>query len=171
MTTTYCKDADVSENLSNVTLPADLVVDNFRKEAYNHINARLRSIYVVPIDSTDEIDQAILQSIEAKRAAGRILIAVATLHEMENISEYGKALMLEARIELDNLKKESVVLSLSAERDTDDSDEIIDGPRITGQAPDKEQTFGRPFSGIENDNVEGKVDSEKYNSLEDNKVL
>lgn len=168
---TYSKDGDVSENLANVTMPSDLVIENFRTEAYNHINARLRNIYVVPVVSDDATDQAILQSIEAKRAAGRMLLAVATLHEVENVSEYGKLLVAEANKEIDELKKEEVVLSSSATRDTDDSDEAIDVPIIQGGAADDYSTFDRPMSGIENDAVEGKVDAEKYDELEDVKTV
>jgi len=171
MTTTYSRDGDVSENLSNVTMPVDMVIDNFRVEAYNHINAGLRSLYTVPVTSTDAIDVSILRSVEAKRTAGRILMAVATIHEVENVSEYAKELLSEAKIELDALRNEEITLSSEAERDTDDSDEVIDPPRILGQAPDAEQTFGRPMSGIENDAIEGVVDSKPYNSQEDNKSV
>lgn len=171
MATTYAKDGDVSENLSNITMPADMVIDNFRVEAYNHINARLRKIYIVPVVSADATDVAVLKSIEAKRAAGRILIAVTTLHEVENVSEYGKVLITEAKNELKELEQEMVVLSSEAVRDTDDSDEAIDSPTITGNAADDYATFDRPMSGIENDAIDGKIDSEKYNSLEDNKTI
>ena len=171
MTTTYSIDNDVSENLSYITVPSGIVVDSFRVEAYNHINSRIRKIYTVPVDSADITDIAILKSIESKRSAGRILLAVATVHEVENVSEYGKLLINEAKNEIKDLEDEKVVLSIDAERDTDDSDEVIDPPIITGSAADDYPTFDRPMSGIENDAIEGKVDSEKYNELEDNKRI
>ena len=167
----YCKDNDITEKFSNVTLPQTIVVANYRNAAYNRINARLRRIYIVPIVSTDAIDQAILQSIEANIAAGRVLLAVATLHEVENVHEYGKLLISQGEKELKELEEETVVLSSGAARDTDDSDEGIESARILGGAADDYPTFDRPMSGIENDALEGKVDSEKYNELEDTKTV
>ena len=171
MTSTYSTDSVVNELLSGVNLPSGVVVDNFRVEAYNNINASLRKIYIVPIESTDTTDVAILKSIESKRSAGRVLMAVATLHEMENLSEYGQFLLEESEKELDKLRKEDLILSIEATRDTDDSDEVIDPPVLSGNAPDEYSTFGRPMSGIENDAIDGVIDSEEYNSLEDNKTL
>jgi len=171
MTTTYCIDADVNENLSNITIPSGLVVDNFRVEAYNHINSKIRKLYVIPVESDDDTDNAILKSIESKRSAGRLLMAVATIHEVEDISEYAKTLLIEAKNEIKEIIDEIIVFSSSAERDTDDSDEAIDPPEILGQTPDKYGTFDRPMSGVENDAIEGSVDAEKYNSLEDNKAI
>ena len=110
MTTTYSIDNDVSENLSYITVPSGIVVDSFRVEAYNHINSRIRKIYTVPVDSADITDIAILKSIESKRSAGRILLAVATVHEVENVSEYGKLLINEAKNEIKDL--EAILIAL-----------------------------------------------------------
>lgn len=171
MTTTYSKDGDVSEKLANIKISSDIVIDNFRKSAYNRINARLRKLYVVPVVSTDDIDIAILKSIEANITAGRILIAVATLHEVENVSEYGKLLIQQGESELKDLTEEIIVLSTSAERDADDSDEAVNPPLILGSSADEYSTFDRPMSGIENDAIEGKVDAEEYSELYDIKTL
>lgn len=161
----------MTEKLSQVTIPADMVVDNFRSNAYNRINAKIRAIYTVPVASSDATDMAILKDIEANLAAGRLLLAVATLHEMENVSEYGKLLIEQGEKELKELAEEIVVLSSGAARDADDSDEAVDPPQILGQSPDEEATFARPMSGVENDMIEGKVDAEAYNELEDNRTI
>jgi len=171
MTTTYSIDGDVNENIASITVPSGLVIDNFRVEAFNNINSRIRKLYIVPIDSTDTTDQAILKSIESKRAAGRLLMSVATIHEVENISEYAKMLLLESNNEIKSITDEVVTFSTEVERDTDDSDEAINPPILQGKVPDSYSTFGRPMSGIENDAIKGVVDSEVYNSLEDNKTL
>ena len=168
---TYSVDGDVSEKLANVKISSDIVIANFRTASYNRINARLRKLYTVPVVSTDAIDVAILKSIEAYLTAGRVLVAVSTLHEMENVSEYGKILIRQGEDELKDLTTEVVVLSSGAERNTDDSDDAIDPPRLLGNAPDSYATFDRPMSGTANDAVEGVVDSENYNSLEDNKTV
>lgn len=168
---TYCTDADVSEKLSNVTIPTDMQIESFRTAAYNRINAKLRRLYVVPIATTDVTDLGVLESIEANIAAGRLLMAVATLHEIESVSEYAKTLIAQGNSELNELLDEKVVLSEEAERATTTADDAIDPPRILGGASDDYATFDRPMSGIENDAIEGKVDSEKYNSLEDNLTL
>jgi hypothetical protein len=146
------------------------VIANYRTRAYNRINARLRKVYVIPIVSTDATDIGFLQNIEANLAAGNILLAVATLNEAENLHEYGKSLIDKAEKELDELSEEEIVLSSLAIRDTDDSDEAVDPPAILGGASDEYATFERPMSGIENDALEGKVDSEKYSELEDTKT-
>jgi hypothetical protein len=171
MATTYSKDNDISDKLSSVTLPTTLVIENYRKDAYNRINAKLRRIYIVPISSSDTTDQGVLCSIESNLSAGNILLAVATLHEVENVHEYGKLLIAKAESELKELTDEIVVLSLKAERDADDSDDVIDPPILKGNASDDYATFDRPMSGIENDAIEGVIDSKKYNSLEDNKTI
>lgn len=167
---TYSKDDNVSDNLANITLPADLVIANYRSRAYNRINARLRKIYVVPIVSIDVVDIGILENIEANLSAGNILLAVAALNEAENIHEYGSTLIKQAEKELDELNNEKIVLSSLVIRNTDYSDDAVDPPSILGNVSDESATFDRPMSGIENDAIEGKINSEKYNSLEDTKV-
>jgi hypothetical protein len=169
--TTYSLDGNVSEKFANITIPPDIIVYNFRLDAYNRINAKLRKIYVVPIVSTDATDIGILKSIESNLASGNILLAVATLHEVENVHEYGKLLIAKAEKELDELVNEEMVLSSGVTRDADDSDEVIDPPILQGGAADDYSTFDRPMSGIANDAIEGKVDAEAYNELEDTKTI
>jgi len=168
---TYSTDGDVTAKFSNITLPADLVVENYRKEAFHQINASIRKLYTVPVVSTDETDKGLLRSIEANLSAGQILLAIATVNEVENVHEYGKLLVDKAENALKYLSTEKTVLSSEAERDTDDSDEIINFPTITGQAPDTYGTFDRPMSGIQNDAIEGVVDSKAYSSLTDNSTI
>lgn len=168
---TYSNDGDVSEKLSNVTIPADMVIYNFRLASYNRINAKIRKLYSIPVNSSDGTDMAILKSIESCLAAGRLLIAIATLHQMDNVSEYGKTLIKQGEDELKELEDEDIVLSESSTRATDTADDVIDPPVISGGASDNYPTFDRPMSGIENDAIEGKVDSEEYNSLTDNKTI
>ena len=171
MVTTYSTDNDVSRKLAQVTISSNIIISDFRIEAYNLINAKIRNLYIVPVESTDDTDKGILKSIESSLTAGNILLAVATLHEVDNVHEYGKILINRANQSIRDLVSQKIVLSKNAARDTDDSDEIIDPPIIEGEAPDSYATFDRPMSGIENDAIEGKVDSKKYNSLEDTKTI
>ena len=166
MATTYSTDSEVSEKYSHLQIPTSITVANYRDEAYNHINIMLRPLYVVPIDSPDAIDISYLKSIESRLAAGNILIAVGSSAEIENIHEYGLKLIEQAEAKLQALIDQKIILE-GATQDTDDEGEVINPPRILGSASDSYATFERPMSGIENDAIEGVVDSEAYNSLED----
>jgi hypothetical protein len=131
---------------------------------------KLRSLYAIPIDSTDSNDLAYLKSIESRLSAGNILIAVSTVDQLKEVHEYGKFLIDQAYKKLGSLIKEEIILT-GATQDTDKSDNVVDPPVIQGSAADDYAAFDRPMSGIENDALEGVVDSEKYDSLEDNKEV
>ena len=167
---TYSTDNDVASKYSHLKISNDLTVSDYRKEAYNDINIEISKLYVVPVVSTKDIDSDYLKSIESRLAAGNILIAVASVSEIENVHEYGKLLIEQATDKINKLLDQSIILT-GAPKDTDDSDELIDAGKIQGSAPDEYGTFEREMSGIENDAIEGVVDSEKYNSLEDNKEV
>lgn len=166
----YSNDKDVASKYSHLKISSDVVVKDYREEAYNEINMRISNLYVIPIDSTDTNDTAYLKAIESRLAAGNILIAVSTVDELEDVHEYGKFLIEQAFNKIDELIKQTVILK-GATKDTDKSDNLIDAGKLQGSAADEHSTFDRPISGIENDAVEGVVDSEEYNSLEDNKEV
>jgi hypothetical protein len=170
MSTTYSIDNDVAEKYSHLTIPSGLSVPAYRDNAYNIINANLRKLYVVPIDSTNAVDLGYLKIIESELAAGKIIQAVATVHEAEGIHEYGETLIKSAEEFLGKLIDENIILS-GATRDTDDSSDVVNAPIIHGSSADDYAAFDRPMSGIENDAIEGKVDSEEYNELEDTKTI
>ena len=166
----YSNDKDVSSKYSHLKISSDVVVKEYREEAYNEINMKISSLYAIPIDSTNVHDLAYLKSIEARLAAGNILIAISTVDELEDVHEYGKFLIDQAYKKIEELLKQTIILK-GATKDTDKSDNLIDAGKLQGSAADTYSTFDRPISGIENDAIEGKVDSEKYNSLEDNKEV
>jgi len=168
MAATYSTDNDIASKYSHLKISNDLTVGDYREEAYHEINMEISKLYIVPVVSTKDIDQEYLKSIESRLAAGNILIAVASVSEVENVHEYGKLLIDQAREKIDKLIDQTIILT-GAPKDTDDTDELIDAGKIQGSAADEYSTFNRPMSGIENDAIKGKTDSEKYNSLEDNK--
>jgi len=170
MAATYSNDKDVASKYSHLKISSDVIVNEYREEAYNDINMRIKSLYIIPIDSVDTNDLAYLKSIEARLAAGNILIAVSTVDELEDVHEYGKFLIDQATSRIDELVKQNIVLK-GATKDTDKSDNIIDAGKLQGSSADSYSTFDRPISGIENDALEGVTDSKKYNSLEDNKEV
>lgn len=167
---TYSIDNDVSEKYSHLTIPSGLSVPAYRSNAYNIINARLRTLYVVPIDSTDATDLGFLKIVESEMAAGKIIQAVATVHEAEGIHEYGDTLIKSAENLLKMMEGEKIILH-GATRDTNDVSDVVNPPVLHGSAADDYATFDRPMSGVENDAIEGKVDAEKYNELEDTKII
>lgn len=166
MASTYSTDNDVSEKYSHVTIPTEVNVSNFRDDAYSVMNISLRGLYIVPIDSSEVTDTGYLKLIESKMAAGHILIAVASVSEMENVHEYGLLLIKEAEGLLQKLIDQKIILE-GAEKETDYSKNVIRPAKIQGSSPDTYGTFDRPMSGIANDEIEGSVDAENYNSLED----
>ncbi|HFC76728.1 MAG TPA: hypothetical protein ENJ27_00670, partial [Candidatus Moranbacteria bacterium] len=167
---TYSTNNDVSLKISHIKIPSGLSIDDFRDEAYNEINAEIRGLYVVPVDSDDETDMGYLKVIEQNLAAGKLLLDVATANEIEQLHSYASFLIDKATKNLSKIIDQKIVLS-GAERNTISSDDVVNPAKLQGKAPDSHSTFGRPMSGIENDAIEGKVDSEKYNSLEDTKTL
>ena len=169
--TTYCIDSDVKVKLSNLNVASGILTENFRIGAYNRINAKLRKIYEVPVVSSDTTDTGLLQGIESNIAAGRLLLSISTINQMEGIQQYAVELLKQGEGELKELITGDIVLSIEAERRSTDTDDTVNMPYLTGQAPDEFSTFGRPLSGIENDALEGVVNSEQYDSLEDNKSI
>lgn len=168
--TTYSTDLDVSEKYSHIKIPSGVLVSSYRESAYYEINSKLRKIYTVPIDSTDVIDLGILKSTESSLVAGRVLTAITLDGEMDTVHEYGIFLINEGKRLLKELIEGDIVLE-EATRATDDDKDLIGAPIIQGKAADDYGTFDRPMSGIENDAIEGKVNSEEYNSLEDTKQI
>lgn len=164
---TYSNDSDVTSKYAHLTIPVNITVEEYREEAFRLINVRIRALYSLPMDTTDENDLAYLKSIESRMAAGNILIAVASVAERENVHEYGKLLIDQAEEKLQKLIDQEIVLK--AAKDTDASDDVIDPPKLQGSAADEYGTFDRVMSGIENDAIEGIVDSENYNAIEDTK--
>jgi hypothetical protein len=170
MASTYSKDNDVEKKYSHLTIPTKVAIADFQDDAYNYINGRLRKLYTVPIVSSDNTDKGILKLIEASLAAGNILMAVAAVHEADGVHKYGQSLVDLAEEKLTMLEDQEMVLT-GAPRDADSSDDVANAPLMSGSSADDYATFDRPMSGIENDAIEGTVDSEKYNEVEDNVTL
>ena len=170
MASTYSKDNDVERKYSHLTIPTKVTIADFQNDAYNYINSRLRKLYKIPIDSTDDTDKGILKLIEASLAAGNVLMAVAAVHEADGVHKYGKSLVDSAEEKLEMLENQEIVLT-GATRDSDSADDIANAPLMSGSSADDYSTFDRPMSGIENDAIEAIVDSEAYNEVEDTKTL
>ena len=51
----YSNDKDVASKYSHLKISSDVVVKDYREEAYNEINMRISNLYVIPIDSTDTV--------------------------------------------------------------------------------------------------------------------
>ncbi len=167
---TYSTDNDVLRKISHIKVPSGLSISKFRDDAYVEINVEIRDLYVVPVASSDDTDMNYLKVIEQDLAAGKLLLDVSTVHQLEELHAYAEFLITKANDKIIKLSSQDIVL-VSAGRNTDSSNDVIDPPIIQGKAADKYSTFNRPISGIENDAIEGVVDSGKYNSLTDNKTI
>jgi len=170
MAGTYSNDNDAERKYSHLTIPSKVAVSDFRNDAYNYINSKLRKLYKIPIDSTDVTDKGILKLIESGITAGNVLLAVAAVHEAEGVHKYGKSLVDAAEEKLTMLEEQEIVLT-GATRDTLSAEDMADAPMMSGSSADDFSTFDRPMSGVENDNIEGSVDAEAYNEVEDNQTL
>ena len=170
MSVTYSNDKDVSSKYSHLKISSDVIVNEYREEAYNELNMRISNLYIIPIDSTDANDLAYLRSIESRLAAGNVLIAISTVDELQDVHEYGKFLIDQSFAKMDELVKQTIILK-GATLDTDDANKVVDPGKLQGSSADSYSTFDRPISGIENDAIEGKVDSEAYSSLNDTKEV
>lgn len=172
-TPTYSTDQNVTEKIAHVSLPEKIVVGNYREQAYNYINMRIKGLYIVPVSGSLQ-DMTYLKHVESEYSAGKILLSVGVVNDSSNISEYGKMLVgaAEKAIDLiagsvDGKMSPSLVLS-GAILDTDKTDNSADFPIVGISSPDTVGIFDRPISGIENDALLGKTDSEEYSALNDN---
>lgn len=174
-TPTYSTDPNVTEKIAHVVLPEKIVVGNYREQAYNYINMRLKGLYVVPVSGSLQ-DMTYLKHVESEYSAGKVLLAVGVVNESASISEYGKMLVKAAERALDLVAgsvdgKSAPSLTFSgAALDPDKSDNSADFPAMGLHSPDEHATFDRPMSGIENDAILGKVDSEEHSPLNDTLV-
>lgn len=167
---TYSSDEDVREKFAHITITDDLVVGNFRDAAFSYINMRIRNLYVVPVSGSLNT-MSFLKHMEADFAAGKILASVGTLQSSSEVSEYGKMLMISGQKALDLISshdgKNPAITLEGAAVDTDKSDNAADFPLLGLDSPDDFATYNRPMSGVENDAILAKTNSEKFNSLED----
>jgi len=166
----YSIDTNVLGRISHIEIPSGLLVSGFREEAYTDINIQIRKLYTVPVVSTDQTDMDYLRDIEADLAGGNLILDVALVQEPTNLHEYGVSLINKAKSKLKRITDEIVIL-VGAERDTDTSNDQINFPKILGMSADAYGTFDRPISAVENDAIEGDLDAEQFNSLEDIKSI
>lgn len=168
---TYSLDGDVSRKITHISIATGLLISEFREEAYTNINIKLRTKYVVPVDSDDETDMDFLKSIESDLAAGSLILDIAAnTQEDSGLDDYGKYLIDKGYAKLDKILKDSVIL-IGGEDNELNEDNYKNPARLGVNSPDNYGTYNRPMSGIENDAIEASVDAEKYNSLEDNEQL
>lgn len=163
---TYCVDSDVMGRIAHVKIPSGVLASVQREIAHTEININVRKLYIVPINSTDQTDMDFLRDIEADLAGGKLLLDISTVQQIDTLHALGMELIKRSQINLSKLTSENVVL-IGAEKDLDSSDAMVNFPRVSLDSPDEYDSFNRRPSGVEQDAVDGIINTREYSSLGD----
>ena len=112
----YCISADLPLGQLAARLPTEISVNTYMNAAADHIDARLGFRYVTPFDvegtgSLPLHQVKLLKGINAKRAAGQIILAATMATEDSVLQQYGLWLIQEADIELQAIISGDIMLS------------------------------------------------------------
>lgn len=110
----YCDVEDLL--LGDLILPPEISKGGYIQAAANEIDARIGSLYKVPvIIDPDKIEQfkatiIFLQSVNARLASGRILMAAAATLELNVVHAYARNLVDSALSDLEQIKERKIIL-------------------------------------------------------------
>ena len=112
----YCISSDLPLGQLTGRLPVEISVNNYMNAAADHIDARLGFMYLTPFDvegvgSLPSHQVKLLKGINAKRAAGQIILAATIATEDNVLQQYGLWLIQEADIELQAIQNGDVRLA------------------------------------------------------------
>jgi hypothetical protein len=112
----YCTSSDLPLGQLTNRLPAEISVNTYMNAAADHIDARLGYMYVTPFQTTGvnalpSHQVKLLKGINAKRAAGQIILAATIATEDNILQQYGLWLIQEADLELQAIESGEVRLA------------------------------------------------------------
>jgi len=112
----YCVPGDLPLGQLSTRLPPEVSISSYIESAADHIDARLGFRYVTPfdvegVDSLPPHQVKLLKGINAKRAAGQIILAATMASEDSALHQYGLWLIQESDIELQAIMNGDVMLS------------------------------------------------------------
>lgn len=116
----YTTVSGVKNFLGNIHMPADAQIIEHIENSENEVNAKLASLYEVPIDLDTISDEnaGLLDTICAEWAAGYLICASALATEDNQVDAYGKMLIDDAKTKLGQILDGEILL-IGAE-DADD---------------------------------------------------
>jgi hypothetical protein len=129
----YIDPSSVQELLGDLTVSGSIDLDAAASDAASEMNIRLGERYVVPLD-IDHEDLAshhrdLIKLINARLAAGNLIMATATATEYHELHRWGEYLREMALTDLDLIVSGRVVLGGQTEQTTDAADRYR-GPSI-----------------------------------------
>lgn len=112
----YCVPADLPLGELTGRLPVEISVNSYINAAADHIDARLGFMYLTPfevegVNSLPSHQVKLLKGINAKRAAGQIILAATLATEDSVLQQYGLWLIQEADLELQAIQSGEVRLA------------------------------------------------------------
>jgi hypothetical protein len=112
----YCVASDLPLGQLAGRLPIEISINTYMNAAADHIDARLGHMYLTPfdvegVDSLPSHQVKLLKGINAKRAAGQIILAATIATEDSVLQQYGLWLIQEADIELQAVQSGEVRLA------------------------------------------------------------
>jgi len=112
----YCVPGDLPLGQLSGRLPIEISVNSYINSAADHIDGRLGFMYLTPFDveglgSLPSHQVKLLKGINAKRAAGQIILAATIATEDSVLQQYGLWLIQEADIELQAIQSGEVKLN------------------------------------------------------------
>jgi len=112
----YCIPGDLPLGQLAGRLPVEISINNYIAAAADHIDGRLGFMYLTPfdvegVDSLPSHQVKLLKGINAKRAAGQIILAATIATEDSVLQQYGLWLIQESDIELQAIQSGEIRLA------------------------------------------------------------
>lgn len=128
----YIGPAEVRGQLGDMSISSGLSLDGFATDAASEMNVRLGERYVVPLDmEAPELaahHKAMIEMINARLAAGRLLLAVTSPAEDRDLWNYGRYLVDLAMADLDLIVSGRVILGGQGDSTTESNLSDETGP-------------------------------------------
>lgn len=152
----YATSSDVDQIIGKLPVASGITTQSFLDAAEAEMHTYMIGLYNVPIEikssvatTTSGVTTNVLKSIHQDLTAGRLILALDTTMENENVHSYGEYLISNAVKKLEDIQTQ-VLFLLGATLDTDRADEKARFGIVSSSSPDKESYFNRSYKEIAN---------------------
>lgn len=159
----YCTSADVNQYINNIPVKSGTSISAFIQDAADEMHMYAGGLYEIPFAFADGTAAAqitattrILQTLNAKLAAGWMILAATITQEKEAVHAYAQSLVDGVVDHLERIRDEDLVLT-GLKADYDRSNDLIrpikvliSSPDGKDEASDEASFYNRPYTEIAN---------------------
>lgn len=156
----YCDSDNVNQIIGNLPVASGITTQDFIDSAEAEMHTYMIGLYNVPIEikssvatTTSGVTTNILQSINQDLAGGRLILALDTTMENEQIHGYAEYLVENAIKKLEDIRNQKMLL-IGATLDEDKTDDKARFGIVSSSSPDSSSYFNRDYKEIANPQYE-----------------